>query len=138
MDQKLKGKVALITGGGRGIGKAVALAYAQEGARVAICARTASEIEQAAAEIRGRKAECEGWTCDVSSEESAKEMVAQVPKKFGRIDVLVTPTVPIPPPTHRGMKTCSAVFRTTSSMVTRLSVEAWMSRKTISSAPSRS
>ncbi len=89
MDQKLKGKVALITGGGRGIGKAVALAYAQEGARVALCARTESEIEQAAAEIRGRKAECEGWTCDVSSEEPAKEMVAQVQKKFGRIDVLV-------------------------------------------------
>ena len=86
---KLKGKVALITGGGRGIGKAVALAYAKEGARLAICARTGSEIEQAAAEIRRLKAECEGWPCDVSLEGPVKELVARAQKKFGRIDVLV-------------------------------------------------
>ncbi len=85
----LKGKVALITGGGRGIGKAIALAYAQEGAQIALCARTEAEVEQAAADIRGRKAECEAWTCDVSLEDPVKKMVAQVQKKFGRIDILV-------------------------------------------------
>jgi len=86
---KLKDKVALITGGGRGIGKAIALAYAREGSNLAICARTASEIDQAVAEIRKLKTECEGWTCDVSSEEPVKKLAANVEKRFGRIDILV-------------------------------------------------
>ncbi len=86
---KLNGKVALITGGGRGIGRAVALAYAREGAKVAICARTESEIEKTVAEIRALKAECEGWVCDVSLEEAVKDMVAKARSRFGRIHVLV-------------------------------------------------
>jgi len=86
---KLQNKVALITGGGRGIGKAVALAYAREGAKVAICARTGPEVEQAAQEIRALKAECKCWTCDVSVEASVKEFVAAAGNEFGRIDILV-------------------------------------------------
>jgi 3-oxoacyl-[acyl-carrier protein] reductase len=86
---KLKDKVALITGGGRGIGKAVALAYAHEGAKIAICARTASEIEQTLGEIQALEAEGAGWACDVSLEEPVQELVANVKQKFGRVDVLV-------------------------------------------------
>ncbi len=85
----LKDKVALITGAGRGIGKAVALAYAREGAKLAICARTESEVAQSVQELRTIKAEAEGWICDVSMEDTVTEFVKKVIQKFGRIDILV-------------------------------------------------
>jgi 3-oxoacyl-[acyl-carrier protein] reductase len=86
---ELKDKVALITGGARGIGKAVALAYAREGARLAICARTESEINETVQEIQKLKADAQGWPCDVSIEESVKDFVGAIIKEFGRIDILV-------------------------------------------------
>jgi NAD(P)-dependent dehydrogenase (short-subunit alcohol dehydrogenase family) len=86
---KLKDKVALVTGSGRGIGRAVALAYAREGARLALCARTAAEVEKVADEVRALKADAAYWTCDVSQEDSVEQLVASVEAKFGRIGVLV-------------------------------------------------
>ncbi len=86
---KLKDKVTVITGAGRGIGKAIALHYAREGAKLALCARTSTELDQTVGEIRALKTEAEGWTCDVSMEDSAREFIANAFKKFGRIDVLV-------------------------------------------------
>ena len=86
---KLKDKVALITGGGRGIGKAIAMHYAREGAKLALCARTSAELDQTVKELRGMNAEAEGWTCDVSLAEPVREFVADAHKKFSRIDVLV-------------------------------------------------
>ena len=86
---KLKDKVALITGGGRGIGKAVALAYGREGAKLAICARTGSELEETAKEIRALGADCLAVVCDVSLEESVARTTQEVQGKFGRIDVLI-------------------------------------------------
>jgi NAD(P)-dependent dehydrogenase (short-subunit alcohol dehydrogenase family) len=86
---KLTGKVVLITGGGRGIGKAVALAYAREGARLAVCARTKTEIEETAAEVRALGGECAALACDVSLEDSAAETVKSVERQFGGVDVLV-------------------------------------------------
>ena len=86
---KLADKVALITGGGRGIGKAIALAYAREGAKLAICARTEAEIKETVNEIQRLKAQAKGWPCDVSLEEPVKDFVANVVKEFGRVDVLV-------------------------------------------------
>ena len=86
---KLKDKVALITGGGRGIGKAIALAYAREGAKLAICARTGSEIEETAKEIKALSPECLGVMCDVSLEEPVGMLIEQVRERFGRIDILI-------------------------------------------------
>lgn len=86
---KLKDKVALITGGGRGIGKAIALDYAREGAKVAICARTATEVEETAQEIKALGADCLAVACDVSLEEPVSKLIGEVQKRFGRIDVLI-------------------------------------------------
>lgn len=86
---KLKDKVALITGGGRGIGKAIALDYAREGAKLAICARTGSEVEESAKEIRALGTECLAVACDVSLEEPVSKLIGEVQKRFGRIDVLI-------------------------------------------------
>jgi len=86
---KLKDKVALITGGSRGIGKAIAMHYGREGAKLALCARTAAELDQTVKEFRAVHIDADGWTCDVSLEEPVQDFVARAHKKFGRIDVLV-------------------------------------------------
>jgi 3-oxoacyl-[acyl-carrier protein] reductase len=86
---KLENKVALITGGSRGIGKAVAAAFAREGAKLALCARSADELQQTVAELRGMKAQAEGWTCDVTMESSVKDFVNQAQKTYHRLDILV-------------------------------------------------
>jgi len=85
----LKDKVALITGAGRGIGKAIAASYGRQGAKLALCARTAAELQQTLSELRELGIEAEGWPCDVSLEEPVREWIARAQKCFGRIDVLV-------------------------------------------------
>jgi NAD(P)-dependent dehydrogenase (short-subunit alcohol dehydrogenase family) len=75
-------KTALITGGGRGIGRAIALAFAREGIRIAVAARTAEQVEQVAAEIGNDSI---ALVCDVSDPQS----VAQMFGKVGDIDILV-------------------------------------------------
>jgi 3-hydroxybutyrate dehydrogenase len=82
----LNGKSALITGGGRGIGRAIALEFARNGAHVAVAARTAEQVEQVAAEIG---ADAVALVCDVSDPESVARMFDRMRERFGNPDILV-------------------------------------------------
>ncbi|XXY67234.1 SDR family oxidoreductase [Sorangium sp. So ce291] len=84
---RLQDKVALITGGNMGIGKAAALLFAQEGARVVIAARRVAEGERTAAEIVARGGEAIFVPTDVSRAADCAAMVAAAVKRYGRLDV---------------------------------------------------
>ncbi len=86
---KLQGKVSVITGAGRGIGRSIAQAFAREGSDVALVARSEAQLEEVAAEVStlGRKAMA--ISCDVSSPEEVKRLQGKVREGFGRVDVLV-------------------------------------------------
>lgn len=86
----LAGQVAIVTGAGRGIGRAVALALAAEGAAVTLAARTRREIADVAAEVREAGGQALAVPTDVSQAESVDAMVEQTLAEAGRVDLLVT------------------------------------------------
>jgi len=85
--EKLAGKVAVVTGGGRGLGRAAALAFASQGASVAIVSRTESELNEVARLIGNDR--CIAIAGDVALEDTAKRAVAAAMKWFGGVDILM-------------------------------------------------
>lgn len=81
-------KVAVITGGGRGIGRAMALKFAAEGAAVVVAARTQSEIDAVAREIREAGGRAAAVSTDVSDEKQCERLIKEATSQFGRVDIL--------------------------------------------------
>jgi 3-oxoacyl-[acyl-carrier protein] reductase len=85
----LQDRVAIVTGGGTGIGKAISEALALSGAHVAICSRKMEHLQDTAKKIEELGRKSLAVTCDVRKEEQIKNVVAQTAKEFGRLDILV-------------------------------------------------
>ena len=86
---QLQGRVALVTGGGRGIGRAIALAFAAQGAKVAVTARTAAELQEVVAAIRAGGGEAAAVTADVSDRAAVQSLLGQAQEALGPVEILV-------------------------------------------------
>ena len=89
MSPVLKDKVAIITGGGRGLGKAFALKYAEEGAKLFLPDISLERAEEAAKEIRDKGGQAVAIETDVSDEKATQDMAEKVIQQYGRVDILV-------------------------------------------------
>ncbi len=93
MDLGLRGRVAIVAAASKGLGHAAAQELAREGADVAICARTSSDLEAAASRIRGAGGREVFWqSVDVGNPDAVANFVADVERRFGRVDICVTNT----------------------------------------------
>ncbi len=86
---RLEGQVALVTGAGRGIGRAIALALSDAGAAVAVCARSQDDVTRVAGEIEGRRGRALAIRCDVTRRQEVEDMVSRVEDALGPVDLLV-------------------------------------------------
>ena len=89
MAGRLEGKVAIVTGGGRGIGRAIALRYAEEGARLLLPDINYERAEAVAQEIRAKGGEAVAIEADVSDEKATRGIADKVAELYGRVDILV-------------------------------------------------
>ena len=86
---KLSGRVALVTGSGRGYGRSIAIAYAREGAKVVAVARSTNELDEVASAIRAKGGEVLTISVDLSKESEIDRMKKEILDKYGRLDILV-------------------------------------------------
>lgn len=124
---RMEGKVAIVTGAGRGIGEGCALALAEMGANVVCAARTPEQIEAVAARASSLGGRSIAVPCDVSEREQLENVVACAQKEFGRVDVLVNNAGGSPP--KEALRTSEAMFDqafhfnvTTAFLMTRFAV----------------
>jgi len=89
VEYDLRGAVAIVTGGGKGIGKAIALGLARAGASVVVASRTEAEIEAVAEEICGIGGRALAVVTDLTSSEQIENLVEAAMGEFGRVDILV-------------------------------------------------
>ena len=87
---RLAGRVAVITGGGRGIGRAIALAFAGEGAHLLLASDVEAEVQAVAAEVRGLGQKALAMKANVTSSDEMAEMARRAVSELGRVDILVT------------------------------------------------
>ncbi len=86
---KLQNRVAIITGGGRGLGRSIALAFGKQGAKVVLAARTKEEIDHVAEELRSLKKDAIAIPTDISDEDQVNQLVKKSLEAYGTIDILV-------------------------------------------------
>src|SRR6266481_355916 len=89
MSKKLQGRIAVITGASKGLGKAMALALAAEGASVALVSRDLAQLEMVAAEIAAAGGEAAAFAADVTSEDQVRALERAVLARYGRVNILI-------------------------------------------------
>jgi NAD(P)-dependent dehydrogenase (short-subunit alcohol dehydrogenase family) len=93
---ELKGSTAIVTGGGQGVGRGIALALAELGANLVVAGRTLEKVERVAVELQDRGVEALAVQCDVNDLASLESLVAQAVEKFGGVQILVNNAQEVP------------------------------------------